>query len=89
MRPELVQLLKAVTREINDAPNAVSIAARGPELSKLLDAWAKRALEVGEKLRIDAAVAELPALNRPHTNWTKKFRRMKAAEGKLLPATDD
>jgi hypothetical protein len=89
MRPEVVQLLDAVTREINEAPNAVSIAARGPVLSKLLDGWAQRALEVGEKLRVDAAVAELPALNRPHSNWTKKYRRMKAGEGKLAPATDD
>jgi hypothetical protein len=89
MLPEINQLLDAVTQRINEAPSAPSISGHGPEVRKLVEAWTKRALEVGEQLRIDAAADELPALNTPHSDWARKFRRMKAAEGELAPTADE
>ena len=89
MVPEINQLLDAVAQQINDAPNGTSVGAQNSEVRKILEAWTKRALEVGEQLRIDAATEELPPLNTPHSNWTRKFRRMKAAEGELAAAADE
>jgi hypothetical protein len=89
MLPEINQLLDAVAEQINDAPNGTSVAAQSPKVRKVLEAWAARALEVGEQLRVDAAMEELPPLKTRHSTWAKKFRRMKAAEGELTPVADD
>jgi hypothetical protein len=89
MRREVLQLLHAVVREINEAPNGVSIAARGPAIYKLLDAWTQKALELGEQIRVDGAVADLPQPKARHTEWTQKLRRMSAGAGELLPTADD
>jgi hypothetical protein len=86
---ETDELLAAVVDAINQAPNATTISELGPKVRTMVAAWTNRAVVVGEKLRIDAAVAELPPLQGPHTNWSRKYRRMKAGEGELAPTPDD
>ncbi len=86
---ETDELLAAVVEAINQAPNATTISELGPQVRMMVAAWANRAVVVGEKLRIDVAVDKLPPLPGPHSNWTRKFRRMKAAEGELAAKADD
>jgi len=85
MLPEAQQFLEAMAQQINEAPNAVSISGNEAAVQKLVGALTQRALEIGEKMRVDAAVADLPPSD---SGWTEKFRRMHAAQG-ALSTTDD
>jgi hypothetical protein len=43
----------------------------------------RQALEHGEQLRIDAAVAALTKTGGPHGRWVEKYRRMRLGQTRL------
>jgi hypothetical protein len=67
--------LTSLAEAINEAPNALSIRAVPDPCIEVLGDFLDEALKVGLKLRVDAALAGLPALQGPHLprRW-KKYR---------------
>jgi hypothetical protein len=83
LRGPVEEALERIAEALNEAPDARALAALEPDLRPLLEELLFEAVARGEELRLDAALAGLPAA--PEGGWRKKYRRMKAAEGDWPP----
>src|SRR5262249_39775629 len=84
MLPSVEDALREVADTINAAPNVRSAGLCQECLSALIANLVGAALEVGFRLRIEAAEAAAP-LPRPQGEWAQKYRQMVAADGRWPP----
>ncbi len=91
-------VLSSLAETINAAPDARAVLESRERGQELFGGFLDEALELGLKLRVDAAMAELPVLNAsssewhaadpelhgPTRSWVEKYRRMKADESNLF-----
>jgi hypothetical protein len=80
MRDKVEETLARLADAINEAPTAQAVVASEQRVWDLLAELLREALEKGQQLRIDAAVAALPPS--PYA-WVSRYRRMMATEGVL------
>jgi hypothetical protein len=96
LRAPVEAVLGSLAETINAATDARAVLDTRERCQELLGAFLDGALEVSLKLRVDAAMAELPALQAsggsvewhaadpglrgPTRSWVEKYRRMKADE---------
>jgi hypothetical protein len=66
--------LTALAEAINEAPDALALRAVPDPCIEILGNFLDEALKVGLKLRVEAALAGLPALQGPHPRRWKKHR---------------
>jgi hypothetical protein len=79
MRPAVEATLRRAADVINRAPTGRIVAASEERVGEGFAALWREALEVGVRLRLEAAEAQLPPGERPQGEWAKRFRRMAAS----------
>jgi hypothetical protein len=83
MRGRVEECLRCLAEVVNEAPNAQGIAASEGVLRPLFDALLREALRKAEEMRVDAALAGLPAAAGPQGGWAERYRRILAGDGKI------
>jgi hypothetical protein len=83
LRGRVEYTLYQVAQAINRAPTADVVAASEEEVRGLFGALWWDALELGARMRVEAALAQLPPPPGPENGWAAKYRRMAAEEGRL------
>jgi hypothetical protein len=81
LRGRVESTLRQVAAAINEAPTADLVAASEEEVRCLFGELWWEALEVGARLRVEAALAEFPAAPGGPHGWAAKYRRMLVEEG--------
>ncbi len=86
MRPKVEGALERLAAFINEAPaGSVVAASEAPVREVLFELW-REALEVGMRLRLEAADASLPPGLRPQGEWARRFRDLRLAGPRLTRA---
>jgi hypothetical protein len=85
LREPVEEIVRALAALLNEAETAADLTVNRPLLRQLCEEMLAQVTEQGMRLRIDAAVAGLPAIPGPgpRSAWVERYRSMLAAEGRL------
>jgi hypothetical protein len=83
LRGFIEETVATLAELLNEAGTAADLTENRRLLRQLCEEMLAQVMEQGMRIRIDAAVARLPAVPGPRGAWVERYRRMLAAEGRL------
>lgn len=85
LRERMEETLRQMADAINAAPTGNIVAASAEAVRAVLADFGTAAVELGVRLRIDAAEAALPLAPLPQGEWARKLRLMQTGSPDLSP----